>query len=168
MTLERDRMLDVAGRLRDAEVPGIRPGAFEISVGSTPSMACFENREQDGFSITEIRPGTYVYYDAMQVALGTATLQDCALTVLTTVISWCIDLDEPANPVNLTNTFDIHELNPVWSSDDKQMVIGGIIVLELDYDSNLNIKCPTGILNQTVIAESGKKIIKVRNPDWRR
>ena len=37
--------------------------------------------------VTEIRPGNYVFYDRMQVALGSALRSDCALTVLTTVIS---------------------------------------------------------------------------------
>jgi D-serine deaminase-like pyridoxal phosphate-dependent protein len=50
-------------------------------------MARFENAERDGFRVTEIRPGNYVVHDAMQVALGAASLTDCALTVLTTVVS---------------------------------------------------------------------------------
>ena len=84
---ERDRMLAVAAHLADAGVPGVEPGLFEISVGSTPTMAAFENAGRDGFRVTEIRPGNYVVNDAMQVALGAATLDDCALTVLTTVVS---------------------------------------------------------------------------------
>jgi D-serine deaminase-like pyridoxal phosphate-dependent protein len=84
---ERDRMLSLASRLATAGVPGATPGALEISVGSTPSMAAFENTERRGFSVTEIRPGNYVMHDAMQVALGAASLDDCALTVLTTVVS---------------------------------------------------------------------------------
>lgn len=36
---------------------------------------------------TEHRPGTYIYSDRMQVALGHGTLDDCALTVLATVVS---------------------------------------------------------------------------------
>jgi D-serine deaminase-like pyridoxal phosphate-dependent protein len=84
---ERDRMLQVAAALADASVPGVEPGAFEVSVGSTPTMAAFENADHVGFRITEIRPGNYVMHDAMQVALGAATLADCALTVLTTVVS---------------------------------------------------------------------------------
>jgi len=84
---ERDRMLSLAAHLAEADVPGVRPGTFEISIGSTPSTAAFENAEHDGFRITEIRPGNYVMHDAMQVALGAATLDDCALTVLTTVVS---------------------------------------------------------------------------------
>ncbi|PSQ88173.1 MAG: metal-activated pyridoxal enzyme [Bacteroidetes bacterium QH_2_63_10] len=84
---ERDRMLSVASTLAEADVPGVTPDRFEISVGSTPSMAAFENAERDGFRVTEIRPGNYVMHDAIQVALGAASLDDCALTVLTTVIS---------------------------------------------------------------------------------
>ncbi|WP_075219662.1 D-TA family PLP-dependent enzyme [Acuticoccus yangtzensis] len=36
---------------------------------------------------TEHRPGTYIYSDRMQVAFGHGTLEDCALTVLLTVVS---------------------------------------------------------------------------------
>ena len=37
--------------------------------------------------VTELRPGNYVYFDRTQVALGAASLDDCALTVLATVVS---------------------------------------------------------------------------------
>jgi D-serine deaminase-like pyridoxal phosphate-dependent protein len=37
--------------------------------------------------VTERRPGTYLYYDRMQVAAGAADWDDCALTVLATVVS---------------------------------------------------------------------------------
>jgi D-serine deaminase-like pyridoxal phosphate-dependent protein len=37
--------------------------------------------------ITELRPGNYVYNDRTQVGLGAARLDDCALTVLATVVS---------------------------------------------------------------------------------
>lgn len=85
---ERDRMLEVAALLRETDVlgaGGIRE--FEISVGSTPTASRFENRELDGFTVTEIRPGNYVFNDGMQVALGSAPLDACALTVLATVVS---------------------------------------------------------------------------------
>lgn len=84
---ERDVMLDFAVRLREAGMDGIEPESFEISIGSTPTMRFFENSERGGFRITEIRPGNYVFNDAMQVALGAAELSDCALTILATVIS---------------------------------------------------------------------------------
>jgi D-serine deaminase-like pyridoxal phosphate-dependent protein len=55
----------------------------EISVGATPTAP---------FSaaiggITELRPGNYVYFDRMQVGIGAASLTDCALTVLATVVT---------------------------------------------------------------------------------
>jgi D-serine deaminase-like pyridoxal phosphate-dependent protein len=55
----------------------------EISVGSTPT-ARYSLREA---GITELRPGNYVYYDRTQVGLGSATWDDCALTVLSRVVS---------------------------------------------------------------------------------
>lgn len=55
----------------------------EISVGATPTLR-YSVREK---GITELRPGNYVYFDRTQVALGAATLDDCALTVLATVVS---------------------------------------------------------------------------------
>jgi D-serine deaminase-like pyridoxal phosphate-dependent protein len=69
-------------RVRDgAAASGI--ALDEISVGATPSLR-FSAGQQ---GITELRPGNYVYFDRTQVALGAATLDDCALTVLATVVS---------------------------------------------------------------------------------
>lgn len=55
----------------------------EISVGATPT-ARFSVAEA---GVTELRPGTYAYFDRTQVAFGAARLQDCALTVLAMVVS---------------------------------------------------------------------------------
>ena len=55
----------------------------EISVGATPTARF--SLKQDG--ITELRPGNYIYFDRTQVALGAATWDDCALTVLARVVS---------------------------------------------------------------------------------
>ena len=38
-------------------------------------------------SATEHRPGTYIYSDRMQVSFGHGTLDDCAMTVVATVVS---------------------------------------------------------------------------------
>jgi D-serine deaminase-like pyridoxal phosphate-dependent protein len=54
-----------------------------ISCGSTPGARFTMAVE----GITELRPGNYVFYDAMQVALGTIEADRCAMSVLTTVIS---------------------------------------------------------------------------------
>jgi D-serine deaminase-like pyridoxal phosphate-dependent protein len=37
--------------------------------------------------VTECRPGNYVFHDASQVELGTCGPEDCALTILATVVS---------------------------------------------------------------------------------
>ena len=84
---ERDRMLDVASALFEADVVPVSRSAFEVSVGSTPSMSAFDNAERNGLRVTEIRPGNYVFHDAMQVGLGSCALDDCALTVLSTIVS---------------------------------------------------------------------------------
>ncbi len=55
----------------------------EISVGSTPA-APYTARVP---GITEMRPGTYVFNDVNQLAIGQATPESCALSVLATVIS---------------------------------------------------------------------------------
>jgi D-serine deaminase-like pyridoxal phosphate-dependent protein len=55
----------------------------EISVGATPTFR-FSAGER---GLTELRPGNYVYFDRTQVGLGSAALEDCALTVLATVVS---------------------------------------------------------------------------------
>ena len=55
----------------------------ELSAGATPTARF--SLQQDW--ITEYRAGNYVYFDRTQVGLGAATLDDCALTVLSTVVA---------------------------------------------------------------------------------
>jgi D-serine deaminase-like pyridoxal phosphate-dependent protein len=52
------------------------------SAGTTPTA----HRLSAGSTVTEIRPGNYVFYDATQVALGLVDRERCALSVLATVI----------------------------------------------------------------------------------
>ena len=54
-----------------------------ISVGSTPTAELVAREP----GITELRPGNYVFYDAMQVALGTIPADRPALTIGVTVVS---------------------------------------------------------------------------------
>jgi D-serine deaminase-like pyridoxal phosphate-dependent protein len=99
-TLDEARMLVDGGfddvlvchPLRD-EVKRDRLGAFAaecralgldaVSIGATPAL--YDTLDVPG--ITEVRPGNYVVLDAMQVGLGAARVEDCAMTVLTTVVS---------------------------------------------------------------------------------
>ncbi|EJN02331.1 D-TA family PLP-dependent enzyme [Phyllobacterium sp. YR531] len=54
-----------------------------VSNGGSPDMW----RAHEVKSATEHRPGTYIYMDRFQVAKGAGTWDDCALTVLATVVS---------------------------------------------------------------------------------
>lgn len=75
---ERRVMAGFADRLREAgvAVPG-------VSVGSTPAMSVVERLD----GVTEARPGNYAFFDFMQVGLGSCGVQDCAVTVLASVVS---------------------------------------------------------------------------------
>ena len=54
-----------------------------VSVGSTPTVAVSARNKE----VNEIRPGNYVFYDGIQLALGVCRPVHCALFVLATVIS---------------------------------------------------------------------------------
>ncbi len=54
-----------------------------VSGGSTPSL--YHSHQLPG--LTEIRPGTYVFNDCTQVAMGSCGWDDCAATVQVTVVS---------------------------------------------------------------------------------
>ena len=71
-------MVNFAERLRrnGIDVPS-------ISIGSTPTMTLAKSLE----GINEIRPGNYVFNDYTQAQLGVCNVNDCALTVLASVIS---------------------------------------------------------------------------------
>ncbi|RMH20759.1 MAG: hypothetical protein D6696_07400 [Acidobacteria bacterium] len=75
---ERRVMVDCAERLRAAGIAVPR-----VSVGSTPATSVAESLD----GVDEARPGNYVFYDHVQVALGACTAADCALTVLASVVS---------------------------------------------------------------------------------
>jgi D-serine deaminase-like pyridoxal phosphate-dependent protein len=75
---ERAAMVEFAARLGREGLPV--PG---ISVGSTPALSAVERLD----GVAEIRPGNYAFYDFMQVASGVCAAGDCAVTVLTSVVS---------------------------------------------------------------------------------
>lgn len=75
---ERSAMVGFAERLRKAGI-----SVSGISVGSTPAMARVRTLE----GVTEARPGNYALYDYTQFRLGSCELADCAVSVLTTVVS---------------------------------------------------------------------------------
>ena len=76
--LESETMVETRNCFKDV---GVQPEV--VSVGSTPTMRVWEGCA----SVNEMRPGNYIFLDAIQIALGVANPQECALTVLATVTS---------------------------------------------------------------------------------
>jgi D-serine deaminase-like pyridoxal phosphate-dependent protein len=74
---ERDLMTEFAIKLRKeiGDVP-------IISIGSTPTITTVDHLE----GIDEVRPGNYIFFDAFQAKLGSCKIDDCALTVLASVV----------------------------------------------------------------------------------
>jgi D-serine deaminase-like pyridoxal phosphate-dependent protein len=74
---ERDVMVEFASALRDAGIP-----VPVVSIGSTPTISTVEHLE----GVDEARPGNYIFFDAFQATLGSCSFEDCALTVLASVV----------------------------------------------------------------------------------
>ncbi len=83
---ENQRLLDqlkadVTRIVEDFQRAGLELGI--LSAGSTPLL--FQSHLFPG--VTEIRPGTYVFHDVNCVRSGMAAWEDCAVTILVTVVS---------------------------------------------------------------------------------
>jgi len=74
------------GRVVAAAAEAIRAAGLpvgEVSLGSTPTARAGMSER----GVTETRPGTYVYNDFSQVQLGSCRPEDCAMTIVATVVS---------------------------------------------------------------------------------
>src|SRR5207237_7108935 len=61
-------------------------GPASVSGGSTPTMW----RTHELPRVTEFRPGTYIFNDRSTAEIGACEWNDCALTVLATVVSTAV------------------------------------------------------------------------------
>ena len=75
---EGELMASIADRMRDRGIE-----VEDVSLGSTPTAEYAAEVE----GVTEVRPGTYVFYDRMQARLKACSLEECAATVAATVVS---------------------------------------------------------------------------------
>lgn len=81
LRLLEDRLGRTLDALRRARLdPGI------VSGGSTPTA----RRTHEIAGVTEMRPGTYIFNDRTTTAIGACTMDECALTVLATVVSTAV------------------------------------------------------------------------------
>src|SRR5678809_1092395 len=74
----------IAHAIETFDRAGYRPPI--VSGGSTPTF--WRTHELPG--VTEFRPGTYVYNDRTTAAIGACAWDDCAFTVLATVVSTAV------------------------------------------------------------------------------
>jgi len=75
--MERAAAVAAAERLRAAGLP-----CPVVSVGSTPTAHAVRNLD----GVTEVRAGVYMFFDLVMAGIGVCTLDDIAVSVLTTVI----------------------------------------------------------------------------------
>jgi D-serine deaminase-like pyridoxal phosphate-dependent protein len=85
----QDSALDNLNAALAAALDTLRDGGAEpgvVSGGSTPTM--WHTHRLHG--VTEMRPGTYVYNDRTTAEIGACGWDDCAFTVLATVVSTAV------------------------------------------------------------------------------
>jgi D-serine deaminase-like pyridoxal phosphate-dependent protein len=92
-----------------------------VASGCTPTTIY----ELQSHVVDIIRPGNYIFNDAIQIALGTASEKECSLSVLATIIahpaedryiidagSKCLGLDKGAHNISLVKGFGIIKGHP--------------------------------------------------------
>lgn len=92
-----------------------------VATGSTPTIPFTVKNK----TITTLRPGNYVFFDAIQVALGVVPAERCSLTVMASIIanpgkdifimdagSKCFGLDKGAHSVALLKGYGIVKGHP--------------------------------------------------------
>ena len=141
---ERDVMMDFADRMRKK-----RYDVLAVSIGSTPAMAVIQNLS----GIKEIRPGNYAFYDYTQAMIGACGVGDCALTVLSSVIS-----HQPGASHFLTDAGALalsKDMGPTHVSNDMDM---GIL-----YDDYERKRLQPHVHLRTLSQEHGKVIANSPN-----
>src|SRR5687768_6324425 len=149
----------------------------EVSIGSTPTTPYAARVE----GVTEARPGVYAFMDQKQITLGSATLNECALTVLATVVShprpdrFIVDAGLKAlsgDTFGLDNygmLLDRPEIKVNWASEEH-----GVIQLRANQSiPNLRIgdkvrivpdhACGTTNMHDTLIVTRGEQVVD----EWR-
>jgi D-serine deaminase-like pyridoxal phosphate-dependent protein len=86
---EQESHVATVTRELGARLAALRARGFEptvVSAGSTPTA--FASHRMTG--VTEVRPGTYVYNDRTTAEIGACAWDDCAYSVLATVVSTAV------------------------------------------------------------------------------
>ncbi len=80
------KAIEALSQMLGATLKELKQAGFEakiVSGGSTPAL--FHSHEVAG--LNEIRPGTYIFNDRNTYLMGACALEDCAASIMTTVVS---------------------------------------------------------------------------------
>lgn len=115
---------NAAGKWLDCAARLIRARGLELGVvssGGTPDLYAMEHHP----GLTEYRPGSYIYNDRSLVASGVCMPEDCALTVLTTIISSHVPgraIVDAGTKVLTSDLFGMHDYGMVVGRLDSSVV----------------------------------------------
>ncbi len=98
-------------------VENLKKSDYKCNIVATGTTPTFYEAIKSPY-ITASRPGNYVFCDAIQIALGAATVEECSLTVMSTIVSQpsenlfildcgskCLGLDKGAHGSSLIEGF---------------------------------------------------------------
>jgi len=154
-----------------------------VVTGCTPTFQY--EATSDVFNV--LRPGNYVFYDAIQVALGVVSQERCALTVLASVISnpsenifiidagsKCLGLDKGAHGVSLVRGYGIVVDHPELVVESLSEEVGKLRALrktKLSVGKKIQIipnhACSVANLTSYLLGHRGDRIEKIIEVDAR-
>jgi D-serine deaminase-like pyridoxal phosphate-dependent protein len=154
-----------------------------VATGSTPTMSF---AAKDG-NITVLRPGNYVFYDNIQMSIGLVEEDDCALTVLATVVSHpkedlflidagskCFGLDKGAHGISLMRGYGYVKGHPELIVSDLSEEVAKV---KVEGETNIKIgdkiriipnhACSSANFTNYLIGHRGDEIEEIIHIDMR-
>ena len=153
------------------------------ATGSTPTMF-FAAKDED---ITVLRPGNYTFFDNIQMSIGLVKEEDCALTVLATVVSHpkedlflidagskCFGLDKGAHGISLMKGYGYIKGHPELVVSDLSEEVAKIKVegkTDIKIGDKIRIipnhACSSANFTNYLIGHKGDEIEEVIHIDMR-
>lgn len=121
---ELPRIIEEEITRTEKAIQNLKAAGFDCEMVATGTTPTFSEAVKSA-AINVSRPGNYVFFDAIQVALGVVEEKDCSLTVMATISSnpkedlfiidcgsKCLGLDKGAHGSNLIEGFGIIKNHP--------------------------------------------------------
>jgi D-serine deaminase-like pyridoxal phosphate-dependent protein len=146
------KMKQVRERLLSVGINGV-----EISIGDTPSCSVVE----DYGEMDEIRPGNFVFYDLMQLAIGSCAEEDIAVAVACPVVAKHADRGEIVvygGAVHLSKEFILEDDRKIFGRIALPQGVGWTSIIPDCYVSSLSqehgiVKTSDALLNQVNVGD---------------